>query len=71
MALSSGEHVWVLVNKEYYNINNINVIQLSKKKKKSMKPKKFKQGFQTKENDLKEQEFVELLRIYPEFPKLA
>ena len=31
-----------------------------------MKPKKFKQGFQTKENGLKEQEFVKFLRIYPQ-----
>ena len=35
-----------------------------------MKPKKFKQGFQMNENDLKEQEFVEFLRIYPEFCRL-
>ena len=35
-----------------------------------MKPKKFKQGFQTKENGLKEKEFVEFLRIYPEFRRL-
>ena len=34
---------------------------------KPMKPKKFKQGFQTKENGLKEQEFVEFFRIHPEF----
>ena len=33
--------------------------------KKSMKPKKFKQGFQTNENDLKEQEFVEFLQFIP------
>ena len=30
-----------------------------------MKPKKFKQGFQTNENDLKEQEFVEFLQFIP------
>ena len=35
-----------------------------------MEPKKFKQRFQTKQNDLKEQEFVEFLRIYPEFRRL-
>ena len=68
MALSSGEHVRVrvVVNKEYCFDNQWNTTL----QKKSMKPKKFKQGFQTKENGLKEKEFVEFLRIYPEFRRL-
>ena len=35
-----------------------------------MKPKKFKEGLQTKENGLKEQEFVEFLRIYSKYRRL-
>ena len=35
-----------------------------------MKPKKFKQAFQMKQNGFKKQEFVEFQRIYPEFRRL-
>ena len=38
--------------------------------KKSMKPNKFKQGFQMKENGLKEQEFLQFLQIYPQLRRL-
>ena len=66
MALSSGEHVRVVVNKEYCFDNQWNTTLQKNPRSQRNSNKDFKR----KKMGLKEKGFVEFLRIYPEFRRL-